>query len=201
MFGGVLNSSWLGVRIVKRVPNNIEPITVSKLCRLVPLIRCQADGLATLTAFDFNAPNPGDRVAIAGLWIGWANAAHVKANLQVPNALALETTACLVGNDDILSGDFGLSPHLRVEIVEDGAELLFDGARTCEDQGGGDMADGAVLGLGQPLQACQALAARPFQIGEVVLGTLTRDGNFGFKHLPRPKVHNPVLRRSDTGVE
>ena len=60
---------------------------------------------------------------------------------------------------------------------------------------------GTVLGQSQSLQTLKTLGARPLQIGEVVLGTLARDGDFGFEPLPRLKVHNPVLCRSDTGVE
>jgi len=146
----------------------------------------QLNRLTALTPFDFNTPNPGDRITIASLWIGRADTAHVKPNLLVPNALALETTTCFIGDDDILRGYFAFAAHFRVKVVEDGANLFFNGARAREYQGRSDMADWAVLGQSQSLQALKTLGARPLQIGEVVLGTLARDGDFRFARFPRP---------------
>src|SRR5579864_428558 len=122
----VLNPQWLGVGIVERTPNHIKPITVCELRRLVPLVRREADWLATAAALDLDATNAGDRVTVPRLRIGWAEAAHVKSNLQVTYALAFETTACLVGNHNILSGYFTFASNFRVEVVKHGPDLLFD---------------------------------------------------------------------------
>ena len=45
---------------------------------LVPFVGGQADGLAFFAALDLNSADAVDRVAIAGLQVGWAKAADVK---------------------------------------------------------------------------------------------------------------------------
>ena len=92
MLRRVLNPHWLRVWIVERIPNHIEPIAVSELRRLVPLVRREADGLAAPTPFDLDAADAGDRVTVAGLRVSRSEAANVKTDLQMPDTLALESS-------------------------------------------------------------------------------------------------------------
>src|SRR5437763_1696325 len=90
MFCGILNSHWFGFGILEWIPNHIKPITVGELRCLVPLVRCEANGLTTAATFHLDAANARNRISISGLRIGRAEATQVKANLQVSDTLALE---------------------------------------------------------------------------------------------------------------
>src|SRR2546425_3776728 len=96
MLRRILNSYWFGVGAVEWIPDYVEPVAVSKLCRLVPLICSQSNRLTAPPALNFNAANPGDRVAVSRLRIGWANASHVKSNLQMSHTLTLEPSTRFV---------------------------------------------------------------------------------------------------------
>jgi hypothetical protein len=74
MLDWILNAQRLTARVIERVPHDVKPIRVAELGGLVPLVGGQANRLAARAALDLDAPQPRDRVAVAGLRIGWAEA-------------------------------------------------------------------------------------------------------------------------------
>jgi len=67
MLDRIANSQRLRVGIIQRVLNDIEPIAVTQLRRFIPLICRQTDRVSACSTFDFDPPDAGNWVAIAGL--------------------------------------------------------------------------------------------------------------------------------------
>src|ERR1035437_7828544 len=85
VLGRVLDAEWFAVGLAERIPNDVEPVRIAKLDRLVPFVCGEADGCAAPAAFDFDSADAGDRVAVAGLRIGRSHAADVEADFLVAN--------------------------------------------------------------------------------------------------------------------
>ena len=106
MLRRVLNPQWLGGGIVERTPNYIEQIIVCELRCLVPLIRREADGLTTASAFDLNATNTGHRITVPGLRISRTKAAHIKTNLQMDELLYPQSSSSQIWQIHYAAQDF-----------------------------------------------------------------------------------------------
>src|SRR5581483_4367372 len=130
MFDWVLDANRFGIGLAKRVPNHIQPVAIAELGCLIPLVCGQPNRLTAPPAFHLNPPDTGHGIAIASLWVGWADAADVEANLEMSHALTFKSSGSLVGNDNVLGGDFALPPCFGIQFVKSGADLLFDGARS-----------------------------------------------------------------------
>src|SRR5438067_2453979 len=98
----VLNRYGHGFRVVERVPDHVQPVSVTELRGLVPLVGGQPHGLSATSPLHLDAPDPANRVSVARSGIRRREAPDVEADLQVPDALALPIARALVSDDDIL---------------------------------------------------------------------------------------------------
>src|SRR5271157_1568981 len=89
VFHGVADDKRQRIGVSERVPDDVEPVAVAELSRLVPLVRRQADGMAAGPAFGLDPPDAPHRVAESGLRVGWPQAANIETDLQVADTLAL----------------------------------------------------------------------------------------------------------------
>ena len=128
VLGRVLDSERFGVGFSQRVPNDIEPIRVAKLHRLIPFVGGEADVLAAPAAFDFDSPDAGDRVAVAGLRVRRAKAADIETDFEMADALGFPAARRFVGDDDVFGGQFALAGDFRVKVVEQVGNGFFGGA-------------------------------------------------------------------------
>ncbi len=76
--------------------------------------------------------------------VGRAEAADIEADLEVTDAFGLPAAFAFVRDDDIFGGQLALAIGLGVQVVEQVGDCLFGSIRGREDEGGGNMADGAV---------------------------------------------------------
>ena len=122
----ILNHCWLAARILKWVPDYVQPIAISELSSLVPLVRREANGLPSTATLDFDPSDPSDWVTVAGLWVGWADAADVKSNFLMSDTFTLEAPRCFIGDHDVFSSDLALATDLGIQVIEGRADLFRD---------------------------------------------------------------------------
>jgi len=76
---------WIGV--AERVPDDIEPVAVAKLRRLIPLVRGESDGLPARPSLHLDATDTFHRIAVPCLRVGWSEAANIETNLDVTDKI------------------------------------------------------------------------------------------------------------------
>src|SRR5262245_24346989 len=100
MFRGVLDHEWYWVRIIQRIPHNVEPVRIPELRGFVPLVCGQPNRFAAHSSLDFDSANSSYRIPITCLRVCRRKASDIEADLQVPHTLAFTLTRCLVSEDN-----------------------------------------------------------------------------------------------------
>src|SRR5438477_652322 len=103
----VSDDERLRVGVLERVPDDVEPVALPELGGLVPLVGGQPDRVSLGPALDLDPPDALDRVPVAGLRVGRAQAADVEADLEMPDPLDLPPSGRLEGDDQVFGGELG----------------------------------------------------------------------------------------------
>lgn len=117
MFYRITNSEWRWVSLPQWIPNNVEPVAVTELRRLVPFVCRQPNRVSTRSTFDFDATDSSHGVAITGLRIGRTKAPNVKTDFQVTHSLTLPTPSGLVCHNQVFGSFLGTLPQQRIDIL------------------------------------------------------------------------------------
>src|SRR4030095_2515708 len=168
---------------------------------LVPFVGRQADRLTLLAAFHFNAANAANRIAIAGLGIGWTETSNIEADFQVTNFFGLPSPAAFVRDNYILCGKLNAPFRFGIELLEEVGRNWPFRMLSRQNNGGRHVAPRPLTGDFQSLNSLKPFLPGALQICQVVLCTLACQSDLWRSGFASAQGHDPVLGHSDAGCK
>ena len=113
------------------------------------------------------------------LRIGRAEAANVESDLLMADARAFPSARGLMGDDDVLGGEFDPAFRLWIKFINRTGDHCIVSLSGRNDDRRRDVPNRAMASDGQTVESREAFSVTAFEVGEIVLGTLPGECDFG----------------------